>query len=90
VICGCVAVGLPALAPTQPGITRENFERVQIGMKKADVEAILGGEGKTVPEYEVRRGSTIEWSAKDGFRVSVDFLDDRVSEKTSWNHNIVL
>jgi hypothetical protein len=85
VFCGCVALGVPALSPVRPGVTKECFDRIQIGMKKADVEAILGGEG-TVCEIhgtQFNRWSTIEWTRKDNSKLSVDFYDDRVSDK-SW------
>jgi hypothetical protein len=85
VICGCAALGIPALAPPPPGVTKENFDRVQIGMKKKDVEAIFGGEG-TVSELhgtQFRRWSTLEWTGKDQSKAFLEFHDDRVSDK-SW------
>jgi hypothetical protein len=47
-----VAVVVIALWPTRPNrVTRENYDRIQIGMTQAEVEAILGplGDYATVP-----------------------------------------
>jgi hypothetical protein len=41
-IVGVVLVVLALLPPT-PGITKENFDRIEVGMTRAEVEAILGG-----------------------------------------------
>jgi hypothetical protein len=41
-----VAAGVIALWPTRPNrVTRENYDRIQIGMTRAEVEAILGPPG---------------------------------------------
>jgi hypothetical protein len=37
-----VTLGVLALLPARPGVTRENFDRIEIGMTRAEVEAILG------------------------------------------------
>jgi hypothetical protein len=54
-----VAVGVVALWPRprpQPSsrITRENFDRIKVGMTRAEVEAILGPEG----DHRTRHGET--------------------------------
>jgi len=43
-IAGCVGLAfvIPALRPPRPGVTKENFDRIEIGMTRAEVEAILG------------------------------------------------
>jgi hypothetical protein len=38
-----IAVGAVALWPREDRITREKFHRIEIGMSRAEVEAILGG-----------------------------------------------
>jgi hypothetical protein len=37
-----LAFVIPALRPLRPGVTKENFDRIQIGMTRDEVEAILG------------------------------------------------
>lgn len=39
----CVSLLYVASLPPEPGVTRSNFNRVTIGMVKADVESIFGG-----------------------------------------------
>jgi hypothetical protein len=41
--CAGLAILVPALWPEPPGVTYANFNRVEIGMSQAEVEAILGG-----------------------------------------------
>ena len=43
-IAGCIGLAflIPALRPWRPGVTKENFDRIEIGMTRAEVEAILG------------------------------------------------
>ena len=45
-----VVVALALLLPPQSGVTKENFDRIQIGMTRAEVEQIFGipGLGQTV------------------------------------------
>jgi hypothetical protein len=46
-LAGCIGLAfvIPALLPSQPGVTKENFDRIDIGMTRADVKAILGPGG---------------------------------------------
>ncbi len=41
-IAGIVLVVLALLLP-RPGVTEENFDRIEVGMTRAEVEAIFGG-----------------------------------------------
>ena len=40
-----VAAGVGGLGPREDRITRENFHRIEIGMSRAEVEAILNDDG---------------------------------------------
>jgi hypothetical protein len=78
----------PILLPaTNPRITRENFERIEEGMRREDVEAILGppGDYRTGPTYNPEsfsiasfgswgpRGTMLAWEGdKGGIEVWVD------------------
>jgi SmpA / OmlA family len=42
VVGGGVAVAIPALQPPGPGVTKANFDRIQDGMTRDEVEGILG------------------------------------------------
>jgi hypothetical protein len=57
-IVGVVLAALALLLPS-PGVTKENFDRIEVGMVRSDVEAIFGG-----PAYVRRphdRFYAIEW-----------------------------
>jgi hypothetical protein len=40
--CACIVLVLLAIQPSPPGVTKANFDRIEIGMARADVETILG------------------------------------------------
>jgi hypothetical protein len=39
---GCVVMVILAMLPPRPGVTRSNLDRVEVGMKWKDVEAVFG------------------------------------------------
>jgi hypothetical protein len=43
-LAGCIGLAfvIPALRPSRASLTKENFDRIEIGMSRAEVEAILG------------------------------------------------
>jgi hypothetical protein len=51
-----VAAGVVVLRPRQDRVTRANYDRIQIGMSRADVETILGPPG----DY---RSGAVKWKA---------------------------
>ena len=69
--CICLPLGVVAIIPPGPGVTKANFDRIEIGMTKAQVEKIFGGEGELGAD-----GCT--WHADDGSFAFVWFIDDRV------------
>lgn len=84
-IAGGLAVAIPALQPLRPGVTKANFDRIEYGMTREEVETLFGG-----PTWSCRiRGQfdvappTIVWAGHDGATADIDFLEGAVSEK-SW------
>ena len=63
-----VTFGVLAMLPPSPGVTKANFDRIQEGMTKAEVEEIFGGKG--VPLWTSRE---LLWASDDGSEVEVDF-----------------
>jgi len=51
-------------------LTRSNFQRVNTGMKQADVLVVLGPPGRT-QEYRLKREIAWEWRFKDGAETRV-------------------
>ena len=67
-VAGAVTLGVLAMLPPRPGVTKANFDRIEKGMTKAQVEEIFGREG--VPLWTPR---ALLWASDDGSEVEVDF-----------------
>ena len=72
-----VTVGVLAMLPPSPGVTKANFDRIEKGTTKAEVEMIFGGEGKF---WDGQVGGVC-WIANDGSVAVVDFVADYVAKK---------
>ena len=71
-----VVLGVLSVLPSRPGVTKANFERIEEGMTKAEVEGIFGREGKM--------GGVklwMFWEADDGSEAGIAFIDDCVVSK---------
>jgi hypothetical protein len=76
-----VGVALIALAwLPRPGINKQNFDRIEVGMTQAEVEAIFGGPPTWKPV-----GNRAEW-ANDGAYdcATIDFDEDGRVMRTAW------
>jgi hypothetical protein len=79
-----VAVTLAALAlrPPRPGVTKANFDRIQDGMTKAEVERLLGGTGLPFHGFANQEPlRTFVWSGDDGSIAFVEITDNSVVSK---------
>jgi hypothetical protein len=85
-------LGVLALLPPCPGVTKANFDRIQKGMTKGEVEGIFGGKGEIVANgmvWSAEEGNFVFnprrigccWSADDGSRAVIEFSDDCVDLK---------
>jgi hypothetical protein len=69
-----VTLGILAMLPPRPGVTKANFDRIQEGMKRVEVEAILG----QVKEQDL---GIDFWFGDDQSLVMIGFSDDCVFYK---------
>jgi hypothetical protein len=78
-IAGCIGLAfvIPALRPWRPGVTKENFDRIEIGMTRAEVEAILGPRAIAFPGAMV----FFEDERADEAHIRFDDNLDRVKRK---------
>jgi hypothetical protein len=55
VMAACVAVAILALLPTSSTstVTKENFDRIQVGMTRAEVDEIFGGKARFTPRQRI-------------------------------------
>ena len=63
-------------ASRRPGITKANFDRVEKGMSKAEVQAILGSDSRFSGSTFSLRWMTVRetWHADDGAEAEITFL----------------
>ena len=76
-----VALGVLAMLPPSPGVTKANFDRIETGMTLAEVEAIF--ERKGVLGWSGEGVSIYSWEAYDGSSASVEFSNDCV-DVSAW------
>ena len=67
-----------AMLPPSPGVTKANFDRIEKGMTKAEVEQIFGEKGEWDAEID-----RLVWQADDGTWACVWFIDGCVTQ-TNW------
>jgi hypothetical protein len=63
-----VTLGVLAMLPPSPGVTKSNFDRIQEGMTNTQVEAIFGREGQRTEWGRY-------WKADDGSGAFFQFRD---------------
>jgi hypothetical protein len=84
VACACVALGMLAMLPPQPGVTKANFDRIENGMTLQEVERILAAKG-----VYFNGGTTIDprtppplfWLHVNGMSIAVQFNNAKVTSK---------
>ena len=76
-----VTVAIPALLPPKPGVTMENFDRIEKGMTREQVEAILG-KPPDEPSHGIRFRHAPSWTSDAGDVIWIQFDDNnRVIQK---------
>ena len=73
-----VTLGVLAILPPSPGVTKANFDRIEKGMTKAEVEEIFGGKGELFHEDDK---ALMYWDADDGSVAWIRFQGDCVDGK---------
>jgi hypothetical protein len=70
-----------ALLPPHTGVTKEKFDRIEIGMTVAEVETILGGTGLPFHGSDRMHLETFVWPDDDGSLAFIDVSDNLVTNK---------
>ena len=65
---------------TNPAVTKANFDRIEKGLTRSEVDAIFRGEGELLSVNN--RVSVIAWDGDDGSSAHIAFLDDSVTDAT--------
>lgn len=63
-----MTLGVLVMLPPRPGVTKANFDRIEKGMTKAQVEEIFGGEGQKTEWGRY-------WKSDDGSGAFFQFRD---------------
>jgi hypothetical protein len=80
-----VVFGVLAMLPARPGVTKANFDRIEVGMATTDVENLFGVAGDAIafgnPPRPRDQAYSLYWFANDGSVAWVRFADDRTTDK---------
>ena len=83
-VCVCVTLAFIATVPN-PGVTKENFDRIEIGMTRAEVEEIFGGKGP--PSGGINDGVKTgeRWDSEEGKESAfIVFSDNDIVVEKEW------
>src|SRR5262245_44593934 len=84
VLVAVAAIGILLIIPPTPEVTYANYSRIEIGMTRGQVEALLGEPDRDF--HDARRQGLLKWETPAGDIVTIDFDDaDRVF-LASWNY----
>jgi hypothetical protein len=77
-----VILGVLALLPPHPGVTKANYDRIQKGMTKAEVEEIFGEKGElNFLDEETLTFRMLYWKERDRSCAVIEFTGDCVVDK---------
>jgi hypothetical protein len=81
-----IVLGMLAMLPPRPGVTKANFDRIENGMTMVEVEKIFGGKGHEIliPATDsVFVGFRVwfAWTASDGSGAVITFSHNGVEHK---------
>ena len=83
-----LVIAIPALMPPSPGVTYANYSRIEKGMTRAQLEAILGKPSADIPlrNFDAPEGSVFWLTTDDDVMI---FFDEKGGVATAfWNGNI--
>ena len=88
-----LAIAIAALLPPTPGVTYANFSRLEKGMAREQVEALLGESNLDVAEFEhllfprrdVAGGHSLYWCGDGGDTLTIRFDEQSHVLDTTWN-----
>jgi hypothetical protein len=78
----CMVLVALALLPPRAGVTKEKFDRIEIGMTVVEVETILGGTGQPFHGFANKKHlETFVWPDDDGSLAFIDVSENLVTDK---------
>jgi hypothetical protein len=72
-----LTLGVLAMLPPRPGVTKANFDRIEKGMTRDEVEQIFGRKGEVARDDK----TVLNWEADDGSEVFIVIWDDCILHK---------
>ena len=86
--CFCVILAVLTVLPLHPGVTKANFDRIEIGMTLPEVEAILGtdrGSRPILTDIMLPIGHEVEeWGGDEGF-ANIIFDEGKRMVRKDWD-----
>ena len=94
-----IVLGVLAILPPRPGVTKANIDRIKLGSTSVQVEQILGEKGRSAKQIGFTSNKQLDrvvldldgadhyilWFVDDGPIVAIRFENDGVSEKHCWS-----
>jgi hypothetical protein len=72
-VCILLPLGVAAMMPPIPGVTKANYHRIHEGMKLAEVEEVFGTKGESIRLQ--RPGDWMIWVSPDGSAGAVFYFE---------------
>jgi hypothetical protein len=79
--CLGIILGVLAMLPPQPGVTKANFDRVKIGMAWAEVDEIFGQAASERSTLGGGLSNLASYGGDHGASAHIDYCDDVVTRK---------
>jgi hypothetical protein len=78
--CVCLPLGVVTVMPDDgPGVTKANFNRIEKGMTKAEVEKIIGKDSTPIGGWGIHTALEC-WPSNDGATACIYFENERVTD----------
>ena len=87
-LCVCLALGVLALLPPRPGVTKANFDRIEIGMTVAEVDQIFGPPSGYFDRTELIPKRIITWEGwQDDGMSEITFDTNGCVKEMAWQYH---
>jgi outer membrane protein assembly factor BamE (lipoprotein component of BamABCDE complex) len=81
-----IAIAIPALLPPTPGVTYSNYSRLEKGMTRAQLEALLGEPDPALQGFGPDGDTSFLWESAEHDSVWITFDPNGLTKSYTWNH----
>lgn len=83
--CVCLALGVLAMLPPRPGVTKANFDRVEVGMTIDEANSVFGGKWNGDVSSSNGRRIAYIWIGPDGSEAFINVSGEIVTAGKDWH-----